>query len=296
MRSLNKGAALILGCFIVTLVILAPSYLRGDDWNLATKFEVNHPFQVPGMELQPNTPYVIKILESPGARNVVQVWNEDQQEMLTMFMGISSERDEAEDNTVFTFIESQPGVPLPIKEWFYPGRLTGLEFVYPKDQALKIAAHAREPVLATDSVDLHELSSITVEAIEPIGDRDSTAVARTAEGPSVERAPEEPAVVEQEQAAIVEQEQPVVEQEQAAVVEQEQPAVQEQEQEVQIAQNEQPEVQREPIQEAEQAPAVSDDDASEELPATAGELPLVALIGVLCLGAGLGLRVLSTRS
>jgi len=295
MRSLNKGAALILGCFIVTLIILAPSYLRGDEWNRATKFEVNHPFQVPGMELQPNTPYVIKILESPGARNVVQVWNEDQQEMLTMFMGISSERAEAEDNTVFTFIESQPGVPLPIKEWFYPGRLTGLEFVYPKDQALKIAAHAREPVLATDSVDLHDLSSITVEAIEPLGDRD-TRVAQAAEGPSVERAPEEPAVVEQEQAAIVEQEQPVVE-EQAAVIEEEQPAVQEQEQEVQIAQNEEPEVQREPIQEAEPAPAVSDEeDSQEELPRTAGELPLVALIGVLCLGAGLGLRVLSTRS
>ena len=286
MRSLNKSAALILGCFILTLVILAPAYLRGDEWNRATKFDVNKPFEVPGMVLQPNTRYVIRLLDSPSTRNVVQIYNEDQTKMLTMFMGISSERSEAADHTVFSFIETEPGNPLPIKEWFYPGRTLGLEFVYPKDQALKIAGHAREPVLATDSVNLHDLSSITVEAIEPLRDRDSS-VAQTAtvtrtettqsveETPIVEPAREEPAAVEQEQAVVIEEEQPAV-----------------QEQEVQIAQNQQPE----PIQQPEPAPAVSDEDDSRQLPRTAGELPLVALIGALCVGAGLVLRVLSTRS
>jgi len=286
MRSLNKSAALILGCFIVTLLILAPAYLRGDEWNRATKFDVNKPFEVPGMVLQPNTRYVIRLLDSPSTRNVVQIYNEDQTKMLTMFMGISSERSEAADHTVFSFIETEPGNPLPIKEWFYPGRTLGLEFVYPKDQALKIAGHAREPVLATDSVNLHDLSSITVEAIEPLRDRDSS-VAQTAtmtrtettqsveETPIVEPAREEPAAVEQEQAVVIEEEQPAV-----------------QEQEVQIAQNQQPE----PIQQPEPAPAVSDEDDSRQLPRTAGELPLVALIGALCVGAGLVLRVLSTRS
>jgi len=285
MRSLNKSAALILGCFIVTLLILAPAYLSGDEWNRATKFEVSQPFEVPGMALQPNTRYVIRLLDSPSNRNVVQIYNEDQTEMLTMFMGISSERSEAADHTVFSFIETEPGNPLPIKEWFYPGRTIGLEFVYPKDQALKIAGHAREPVLATGSVNLHDLSSITVEAIEPLRDRDSS-VAQTAtvtrtettqsveEAPIVEPAREEAAVVEQEQAAV--QEEPV----------------QAEEESVEIAQNQQPE----PVQQPEPAPAVSDEDDSQELPATAGELPLVALIGVLCVGAGLGLRVLSTRS
>jgi len=286
MRSLNKSAALILGCFILTLVILAPAYLRGDEWNRATKFDVNKPFEVPGMVLQPNTRYVIRLLDSPSTRNVVQIYNEDQTKMLTMFMGISSERSEAADHTVFSFIETEPGNPLPIKEWFYPGRTLGLEFVYPKDQALKIAGRAREPVLATDSANLDDVSSITVEAIEPLRDRDSS-VAQTAtmtrtettqsveETPIVEPAREEPAAVEQEQAVVIEEEQPAV-----------------QEQEVQIAQNQQPE----PIQQPEPAPAVSDEDDSRQLPRTAGELPLVALIGALCVGAGLGLRVLSTRS
>jgi hypothetical protein len=34
----------------------------------------------------------------------------------------------------------------------------------------------------------------------------------------------------------------------------------------------------------------------EQLPETAGELPLLGLIGILCLGVGLGLKVLSARS
>jgi hypothetical protein len=33
-----------------------------------------------------------------------------------------------------------------------------------------------------------------------------------------------------------------------------------------------------------------------ELPQTAGELPLIALIGLLCLGAGLGLKAIRSNS
>src|SRR5207253_570949 len=124
---------------------------------------INHPFEVPGMVLQPDTPYVIRLLDSPSNRNVVQVYNDDQTQMLTMFMAISDERLEPPDKTLFTFIETQPGFPLPMKEWFYPGRLRGLEFVYPKDQATEIAHHAREAVLAANTTDLHDLNTISVE-------------------------------------------------------------------------------------------------------------------------------------
>src|SRR5262249_11960496 len=121
--------------------------------------------EVPGMVLQPNTKYTIKLLDSPSDRNIVQIYNEDQTQMLTMFMAISDERPEPTDRTQFTFIETQPQYPLPIKEWFYPGRLHGLEFIYPKDQAIKISEHALEPVLAAESNDLHDLASVKVEAV-----------------------------------------------------------------------------------------------------------------------------------
>ena len=154
MRFVNNSAAIIAGCFILAVVFLAPPTIHGDEWNLATRFTVNHPFEVPNLVLQPNTPYVIRLYDSPAERHVVQIYNNDETKLLTMFMGISDERMRPADKTLFTFIETQPGFPLPIKEWFYPGRLIGLEFVYPKQQAVEIARHAQEPVDEVHVVDV----------------------------------------------------------------------------------------------------------------------------------------------
>jgi hypothetical protein len=291
MHSVNKTAAIIISCFVLALVFLAPPLIHGDEWNLATRFTVNHPFEVPNLVLQPNTPYVIRLYDSPAERHVVQIYNEDQTKMLTMFMGVSDERMQAADKTVFTFIETAPGYPLPMKEWFYPGRLHGLEFVYPKDQAMEIARHAREPILSADAGDLHKLASIRVEAIGPIGEARPTTT-QTAEVTKSEEAP-----VTEEKPSVAENTQPEVDQENAAEQEN-------LDNSQQIAQNdndsnlksEEPEVQREKPAEPETPAVTEESNNNEELPRTAGELPLIALIGALCLGAGLGLKVLSAKS
>src|SRR5262249_56008134 len=108
MRFLNKPAAVTIGCLTLALLFAAPTLTRGDEWNLMTRFSINHPFEVPGMVLQPNTRYVIRLLDSPSTRNVVQIYNEDQTKMLTMFQAISDERLEPTDKTLFTFMELQP--------------------------------------------------------------------------------------------------------------------------------------------------------------------------------------------
>ena len=255
MRSLNWKAAVVLGCFLLALVFTVPSLLQADDWNLATRFTVNHPFQVPGMVLQPNTPYVIRLYDSPAERHVVQIYNEDQTHMLTMFIALNAERLQVTDKSVFTFMETEPGYPAPMKEWFYPGRLNGREFVYPKEQAAEIALHGR-------GTGLTATASITKS--------ESTAVLE--EKPSVaENLPAEESEINQQ----AEQNLEPVEQ----VAQNDEPE--------QIAQNNAPE-----LQQPEAAPATQ----TRELPRTAGELPMIGLIGILCMGAGLGLKVVSTRS
>jgi len=236
------------------------------------------------MTLQPNTRYVIRLMDSPSNRNVVQVLNADETRQLTMFMAISDERLEPADNTVFTFIETQSGYPLPIKEWFYPGRLIGLEFVYPKDQALEIARHAKEPVLAAEAVDLHDLSAVRIEAISPLG----AEISPVATAESVPKA-ELPPVEEAKPAPPVELPSPPVAEEQKP----EQPA--QPEQPPAVAENKPPEVQQPVAPPPAPAPAPSEEQPKRELPRTAGELPLLALIGALCLGAGLGLKVLNRQ-
>jgi len=258
---------------MLVLVLAAPPATHADEWNLMTRFTVNHPFEIPGLTLQPYTPYVIRLLDSQSNRNVVQVLNDDETKMLTMFMAISDERLEPADRTVFSFIETEPGYPLPIREWFYPGRLIGREFVYPKEQALEIARHAKEPILAAESVNLHDLSAIKVEAIGPIREAPlpTTATAENvtkSELPPVEEAKPTPAP-EPEPAPPVAEEQPQPTEEAPAIAENTQPAP-----EPPAAAPAEPEQQPAP-----EAPSTTEQADNRELPLTAGELPLIALIG-----------------
>jgi len=263
---------------MVVLFLMAPPAAQASETDRLTHFMVNQSFEVPGKVLLPNTRYVMKLHDLYQNRNVVQVFTDDEKNMLAQFLAINSERLEPVNKTTFTFIETQPGYPKPIREWFYPGRNIGLEFVYPKEQALEIAKHATQPVLTTETaVNLHDLGSVTITAQEPIrGDFGTTATARNT-GPSIN--------------------QPVEEQKSAEVSQPAEPA----EEQPQIAQNESEEV-KAPEPEVEQAkPAESEpvqtaSNQPQELPKTAGELPLVGLLGMLCLGLGLGLKKVSVRS
>jgi hypothetical protein len=116
------------------------------------------------MALQPNTRYIMRLYDSPSTRNLVQIFDGNGTKLLTQFFAIPDERSTPSDKTTFTFIETAAGYPMPIKEWFYPGRTTGLEFIYPQKQATKIAKHAKEPLLNPKSVDLHRIAALTVEA------------------------------------------------------------------------------------------------------------------------------------
>jgi len=298
MRFITRNAAIVACCFIFALVFVAPAVIHSDEWNLSTRFTVNHPFEVPGLVLQPDTRYVIQLYDSPAERHVVQIFNGDQTKLLTTFMAVSDQRAEPADHTVFTFIETEPGYPLPMKEWFYPGRITGLEFIYPRQQAMEIARHGIEPILAASTSDLHDLASVEVEAIQPLGKE--TAVATSASNltkvenaPAAEEKPSAPTVAENNvpnEPAVPEPAPTVQENENQSTS-----VVTENQNESKSTVNSETEIQQEKPAEA----SVTTDTQNgepRELPRTAGELPLTALIGILCLGAGLGMRVLSSKS
>jgi len=268
-----------IGCLMLALVLLTPT-ARASEWDLMTKFTVSHPFEVPGLTLQPNTRYTIRLYDSPNTRNVVQVLNADETKLLTQFLAIPDKRLEPADKTTFTFIETEPGYPMPIKEWFYPGRITGLEFVYPKEQALEIARHAKEPVLAAQSVDLHKLAAVKVEAISPL----SAEVPTTATAENGPKAKLPPA----EQAKPTPAPETVPNPPAAQELPQQQPKA------LAIAENKEPEIQKRVAPPAPPASANTEETTRRELFKTAG-LPLIALLGTVFLGAGLGMKALSGR-
>jgi hypothetical protein len=144
---------------------LAPS-ARADEWNKKTTLTVDQPIQVPGKVLPAGT-YVLKLLDSPSDRHIVQIYNEEQTQLQTTILAIPNYRPRPTDKTVFTFWETAPGVPRALRAWFYPGDNFGQEFAYPKTKATEIAAAAHAEVPTVETLKPAELAIAPIEKVEP---------------------------------------------------------------------------------------------------------------------------------
>jgi hypothetical protein len=137
---------------------------------------------------------VFKIMNSMGDRHIVQIFNEDQTQVLATILAIPNYRLQATDDTVITFRERPAGEPEALRAWFYPGRNYGEEFVYPKARAMEIAKTANTPVLFTDAEfpfevtrpiltidepEVVQLAKAPVMAVKPTGEAVEIAVVVT---------------------------------------------------------------------------------------------------------------------
>jgi hypothetical protein len=126
--------------------------VHGDTWNKKTKVTFSGPFQIPaphGSEkvmTLPGGTYVFRLLDSPAARQVVQVTNPRGDKVFSTILAIPDYRVNASSKTTMYFSERQAGAAPPIKSWFYPGDNYGHRFVYPKAQAVQVAAATNQPV------------------------------------------------------------------------------------------------------------------------------------------------------
>jgi hypothetical protein len=146
-------------------VALVPG-ARADEWNKLTTMTVNEPIQVPNQVLPAGT-YVIKLLDSPSDRHIVQIFNADQSHLFTTILAIPNYRIQPTGKTVFTFWETPPGQPKALRAWFYPGDNFGQEFAYPKSAAVQIAAVSHQPVPTTEATQAAELPKAEVTQTQP---------------------------------------------------------------------------------------------------------------------------------
>jgi hypothetical protein len=275
MQLFNRGLAVAAAGLVLALVFAAPTVVQGDEWNWETRFSVNHEFEVPNKVLDANTEYVMRLHDSPNNRRVIQILNEDESQLLTQFMAVSAERPEPMDETTFEFMEVDPGYPKPIQTWFYPGRNIGVEFIYPDEQLEQIAAHQGGRGLATrtafqdpDTAD-KESYGVTPDSTDQSVQEDSTfhedfdlEAEERSEGVEIE--PQD--TLKSDTESDIERSKPSEEVEST---------------------EEESSVEATPVEEVEEG---------EELPRTAGELPLFGLLGLVCLGLGFGLKAVSARS
>jgi hypothetical protein len=133
-------AAAVSICVAVVSLFAVPEDRR-------TFFTFSAPVAVPGVTLAPGK-YLFRLADTTS-RSVVQVLSADGNRPYATFFAVRAERPTPPEKPEVTFMETAAGTPLPIKAWWYPGERTGYEFVYPKEQARRLAKSAKEPVLTT---------------------------------------------------------------------------------------------------------------------------------------------------
>lgn len=131
----------------LALALGALTSIQASEMNQKTVFTFSNPVELPGMVLTAGT-YVFKLLDSSSDRNVVQVFSKDENQILGTFLAIPDYRLNPSSDTMISFEERTAGSPEAIKEWFYPGRNYGHEFVYPKQKAIALAEVNQTPVPA----------------------------------------------------------------------------------------------------------------------------------------------------
>jgi len=117
------GLALATGLFVYKA--------SADEWNRQTVLTINQPMQITDTVLEPGK-YVLRAMDSPSNRHIVQIFNADQNHVYATVLTIPAERLEPTGDTKLVFWETPAGTARALRLWYYPGRLSGDEFPYPK--------------------------------------------------------------------------------------------------------------------------------------------------------------------
>lgn len=151
--------------------------VRASEYDKLTYFTFSGPVQVPGVVLPAGT-YMFKLADPESGRRAIQIWDQEGKKLFTTLLTFTDQRMEVPKEPMVLFNEQPSGEPAAVRSWFYEGERTGYEFVYPKDQAMKIARATHGLVLATDErrADIAALHAAKVSRIDESGQaKDSSA-------------------------------------------------------------------------------------------------------------------------
>ena len=162
MTSIRKVA---LACVASAMMALPLNAAAQGPANQDTFFTFSQAVELPGTTLQAGT-YFFQLMDSASNRHIVKVMSQDRKELHATLLAIpyySNERPSDEPQVRFMETPAQAGSGAgtnAIKIWFYPGNSTGHEFIYPRSQAMRIAARTGQPVLTTKAEE--EISEASV--------------------------------------------------------------------------------------------------------------------------------------
>ena len=156
--------AIVSVCLFAVLALTSiPANAQTSD-NL-TYFTFSQPVTLPGVTLPPGM-YVFRIVDNNTSRRVIQVQDAAGRQYGLMW-SVPIRAEEVPGEPHVRFIEGLEGTVPAVRAWWYPGNSIGYEFVYPREQAIRLAERGRSAVLTTtataDSTDMPsaELSRVS---------------------------------------------------------------------------------------------------------------------------------------
>lgn len=132
---------------LTACLCLTPAMAFGQ-WTERTELKFSAPVMVPGATLEAGT-YVFQLLDPASGGDIIEIRKEDGT-LVTTTMTVPTKRPEAKGDNVLKFNPTEEGTPPALAAWFYPGSVYGHQFVYPDEQAKKIAQRTKTVVLSTD--------------------------------------------------------------------------------------------------------------------------------------------------
>jgi len=138
----------LLGALGLLLFLVGKPASADTSWR--SPLTLGEPTEIPGMVLEPGK-YTVKVVNTKETRMVVQFLNADETKVFATVMGIPNYRVESKGHGEFSYFQRAEGLPQALKTWFYPANNFGVEFVYPKAEAVKLAQARHEEVYAAET-------------------------------------------------------------------------------------------------------------------------------------------------
>lgn len=115
---------------------------HADEVNERTTITFSAPVQIPGQVL-PAGKYVFEQADPDADLDLVRIFSADRSVLYATLQTVPADRKDAAD-TAIVLAKPEGAQPEMLVKWFYPGRLTGHEFVYSKQQEQELAHATRE--------------------------------------------------------------------------------------------------------------------------------------------------------
>jgi hypothetical protein len=136
--------------FALSLILAGAVFLpaaQAGEQNQKTKLVFSQPVGIPGAVLPAGTYWFI-LEPNLANQDVLHIFNEDWSTLCATLITVPTVLPQPPNETEIELAERPGQEPEALVKWYYPGRETGHEFLYPKREERELASDAKRDVLA----------------------------------------------------------------------------------------------------------------------------------------------------